>query len=139
MSVHEAKLTLISRNKVVPSKEPLALGSSERRALVDKAKELHEQRSQRADYFTDDLFGEPSWDMLLGLYIEAGEGIVAVSRACQMGSAPLTTGQRWIAVLEHRGLVRSSAHPNDKRVRIVEMTEGGRAKMDQYLADMLHI
>ena len=62
-------------------------------ALARKAYALRRKRA--ALFGNPDLFGEPAWDILLDLYIAAGEGKpVSVSSACIGSAAPATTGLR---------------------------------------------
>jgi hypothetical protein len=100
-------------------------------ALARKAYAL---RRKRASVFGNpDLFGEPAWDILLDLYIAAGEGKpVSVSSACIGSAAPATTGLRWLGVLADEGLVVREADAEDHRRVLVRLTPAGQAAMDRF-------
>lgn len=100
-------------------------------ALARKAYAL---RRKRAILFANpDLFGEPAWDILLDLYIAAGEGKpVSVSSACIGSAAPATTGLRWLGVLADEGLVVRENDAEDHRRVLVRLTPTGRAAMDRF-------
>ncbi|MFM7377628.1 MAG: winged helix DNA-binding protein [Erythrobacter sp.] len=100
-------------------------------ALARKAYAL---RRKRVSLFGNpDLFGEPAWDILLDLYIAAGEGKpVSVSSACIGSAAPATTGLRWLGVLADEGLVVREADAEDHRRVLVRLTPSGQAAMDRF-------
>lgn len=92
----------------------------------------------------DDIFGipgfavSPAWDMMLDLYKARLLGKpISVTSACIGAACPPTTGLRWLQVLENSALVERKADINDKRRVVVELTEGGRLKVDAALA--LHL
>lgn len=95
---------------------------------------LYSSRNKRRHYFDKDLFSEPVWDMLLALHCAASEGEdMAISSIATAGDGPYSTGLRWLAVLQDRGLVRRTAHPADGRSSFVTLTELGCASMESYL------
>lgn len=100
-------------------------------ALARKAYAL---RRKRVSLFGNpDLFGEPAWDILLDLYIAAGEGKpVSVSSACIGSAAPATTGLRWLGVLADEGLVVRENDAEDHRRVLVRLTPSGAAAMDKF-------
>lgn len=102
-----------------------------RLALARKAYALRRKRA--ALFGNPDLFGEPAWDILLDLYIAAGEGKpVSVSSACIGSAAPPTTGLRWLGVLADEGLVVREADAEDHRRVLVRLTSAGHAAMDKF-------
>lgn len=95
---------------------------------------LYSARNKRRHFFDKDLFSEPVWDMLLALHCGASKGEdMSISSIARAGDAPYSTGLRWLAVLQDRGLVRRTAHPADGRSSFVTLTDLGRTSMDQYL------
>lgn len=102
-----------------------------RLALARKAYAL---RRKRVNLFGNpDLFGEPAWDILLDLYIAAGEGKnVSVSSACIGSAAPATTGLRWLGVLADEGLIVRENDAEDHRRVLVRLTPPGQAAMDRF-------
>lgn len=83
------------------------------------------------------IFGEPGWDILLDLHSARVRGeTVSLSSACLGARAPLTTGRRWLSMLEQLGLVERLSHPFDGRSQIVTLTDGATAIMERYLAHL---
>ena len=106
-------------------------------SLIARAECLYRERRRRdaAVGGADDLFGEPSWDILLDLFVARGRGRpVSVSSACIASSAPQSTALRYIGLLERVGLIRRSKDPCDGRRQYLELTETGLSDMKAYLA-----
>ncbi|MCM0001224.1 MAG: MarR family transcriptional regulator [Erythrobacter sp.] len=104
------------------------------RSHLALARKTYALRRKRASLFGNpDLFGEPAWDILLDLYIAAGEGKpVSVSSACIGSAAPATTGLRWLGVLAQEGLVVRENDAEDHRRVLVRLTPSGQAAMDRF-------
>ena len=104
------------------------------RSHLALARKTYALRRKRASLFANpDLFGEPAWDILLDLYIAAGEGKpVSVSSACIGSAAPATTGLRWLGVLADEGLVVRENDAEDHRRVLVRLTPSGQAAMDRF-------
>ncbi|WP_017663986.1 winged helix DNA-binding protein [Porphyrobacter sp. AAP82] len=116
--------------------EVVAIGRPARpaRSHLALARKAYALRRKRAVLFGNpDLFGEPAWDILLDLYIAAGEGKpVSVSSACIGSAAPATTGLRWLGVLAEEGLVVREADAENHRRVLVRLTPSGQAAMDRF-------
>ncbi len=100
------------------------------------ARLLYDQRRLRGEAFGIDakLFSEPAWDLLLDVFIAAGEErVVSVSAAAVGACVPPTTALRCVRVLEERGLVTTRPHPTDGRMKIVRLTPASRDMMRHYL------
>ncbi len=104
-------------------------------ALLGLAAKIYSARRK-----VDQIFGmqgfavTPGWDMMLDLYQANMRGkAISVTSACIGGACPATTGLRWLQVLENRDLVLRKADPEDKRRFVVEMTDGGRARVERAL------
>jgi hypothetical protein len=81
------------------------------------------------------LFCDPSWDILLELFVSTLEGRkVTVSTACMAACAPTTTALRHIAYLVQEGLVVRRPHPADARSTYLELTGPAVAKLTQYFS-----
>lgn len=94
---------------------------------------LYSARNKRRYFFDKILFSEPAWDMLLVLHCAESTGKdLPISSVARAGDGPYSTGLRWLAVLEDRGLVHRTAHPSDARSSLVALTEAGRASMEHY-------
>ena len=82
------------------------------------------------------LFCDPSWDILLELFVSTLEGRkVTVSTACMAACAPTTTALRHIAYLVQEGLVLRRPHPADARSTYLELTGQAVAKLTQYFSE----
>lgn len=104
--------------------------------LVERAESLYRERRRRDSELgrTRELFGEPSWDILLDLFIARGRARpVSVSSACIASSTPQSTALRYVGVLEKVGLVRRAKDPRDARRQYLELTDIGLSKMTAYL------
>jgi hypothetical protein len=117
-----------------PPETPSARPARPARNHLALARKAYALRRKRASVFGNpDLFGEPAWDILLDLYIAAGEGKpVSVSSACIGSAAPATTGLRWLGVLADEGLVVREADAEDHRRVLVRLTPAGQAAMDRF-------
>jgi hypothetical protein len=103
---------------------------------VELARQNYEDRRRRTKIFrSDDLFGEPAWDILLDLFIAVKERRrVSVTSACIGSAVPSTTALRWIAILEKQGLLVREADPGDARRVYVKLSARGYAAMLEYFA-----
>ncbi|MBT0669040.1 MarR family transcriptional regulator [Novosphingobium profundi] len=101
---------------------------------VELARQTYEDRRRRSKIFqSDDLFGEPAWDILLDLFIAAKERrSVSVTSACIGSAVPSTTALRWITILERNGLLVREADPGDARRVYVKLSARGYAAMLDY-------
>lgn len=103
---------------------------------VELARQAYEDRRRRTKIFqSEDLFGEPAWDILLDLFIAAKERRrVSVTSACIGSAVPSTTALRWIALLERQGLLMREADPADARRVYLKLSPCGYAAMLEYFA-----
>lgn len=107
-------------------------------AAVALAHELYVGRRKRERYLSSDLFGEPTWDMLLDLYVAAREDRrVPTTSACIGAHVPPTTALRWLRILEAKGLVEREDDGRDGRRTFVRLTSKGLLAMDGWLEGML--
>lgn len=105
-------------------------------ALADE--ELRD-RSRRAAHFPEALFGEPAWDILLDLYSHACRGLqVSVTSACLAAHVPVTTGLRWIGLLESGGYIQRRPSDKDRRAVILDLTADGRSRIENILSERIH-
>lgn len=103
---------------------------------VELARQTYVDRRRRTKIFgTEDLFGEPAWDILLDLFIAAKERRrVSVTSACIGSAVPSTTALRWITILEKQALLIREADPGDARRVYVKLSARGYAGMLEYFA-----
>jgi DNA-binding MarR family transcriptional regulator len=100
------------------------------------AEEVYRERRRRAQHFSQRLFGEPGWDILLDLYAAAVRGeTVSVSNACRAADAPPSTALRWLQHLEDDRLVERIADPTDARRHFVRLSKRGLERMRAYFAE----
>jgi len=92
----------------------------------------------------DEIFGlpgfavSPGWDMVLNLYqAKIEDRKLSVTNACAGGACPLTTGLRWLQVLENMEFVTRAPDLRDGRRHVVLLTEAGRLKVENALASYL--
>lgn len=107
-------------------------------SLIERAESLYKERRRRDAKMaqTSELFGEPSWDILLDLFIAQGKAKpVSVSSACIASSTPQSTALRYVGLLEKVGLIRRAKDPRDGRRHYLELTETGLSNMEAYLSE----
>lgn len=120
----------------IAGKAQAAPASQDHPIWVELARQTYEDRRRRAKIFhSEDLFGEPAWDILLDLFIAAKERRrVSVTSACIGSAVPSTTALRWITILEKNGLLVREADPGDARRVYVKLSASGYAAMLEYFA-----
>ncbi len=104
--------------------------------LVARAEAIYAARRTRTASFGDDadLFGEPSWDLMLDLYIAHERGVeINISRSVTASGVPTTTGLRYIALLTDRGLLCRVADPFDRRRHFLTLSDRGLTIMRSLL------
>lgn len=103
-------------------------------ALLAFARECYAIRRRRDRHLPSDLFGEPTWDILLDLYVATREDRpVPTTSACIGADVPPTTALRWLRILEARGLVEREDDGRDGRRTFVRLSDRGLAAMDDWL------
>src|SRR6478609_5454372 len=89
---------------------------------------------QRNKVFTEGIFADPAWDLLLDLYVSHCNGRpVSVTSACIAANVPATTALRWIGVLENKGLIARADDPHDNRRKLVNLTDDALMKVEAAL------
>jgi len=91
-------------------------------------------RRLRSQFFSNDIFADPAWDMLLDLTLARLEGRhISVSSLCVAANVPTTTALRWIKQLIERGLIDRKSDPGDARRSFVEIEDAPFNQMIYYL------
>jgi DNA-binding MarR family transcriptional regulator len=99
-----------------------------------RARRMIGERNVRSSFFSDSLFAEPAWDMLLDLYCaHLAQQRACVTSVCAASSVPLSTAIRWLKALEGHGLVCRLQDPLDSRRFFVSLSPQGLEKMNRYL------
>lgn len=110
---------------VPPTREPQAL---------TLARMLYAERRRRDRTFPTDIFGEPSWDILLDLFVARGEGRrVPTTSACIGAHVPPTTALRWLRLLEGQGLIEREEDERDGRRTFVRLSTKGMDLVGNFL------
>jgi len=92
-------------------------------------------RRMRGQYFGNDLFEDPAWDMLLDLYAAHLENTqVSVSSLCIAAAVAPTTALRWIARMSDAGLFERHPDPFDRRRAYMALSAKAREGMAAYFA-----
>lgn len=109
---------LVARYRQSGPVSPTPNRAGAERTALEKAAALRRARRARTSIFGShaDLFADPAWDLLLDLFVAHGNGKpVSISSACIAANVPATTGLRWIAALEGRGLIERRIDQHDRR------------------------
>jgi hypothetical protein len=111
---------------------------NEQKRLLDAAREAYEARRIREQIFGPGLFADPSWGILLDLFIARREQRrVTVSSACIAAAAPTTTATRHISHLVQLGLVVRVPHPADARSCYLELSPKAEAKLGRLFRELV--
>ncbi len=87
-----------------------------------EAKALLAGRRRRAACFSGIRFCDPSWDMILELYVATREGRhLAVSQLCSLSGGSTTTALRHVEHLEALGYISRDLDADDRRRANVSM------------------
>lgn len=115
---------------------PSAAAGQDHPVWVELARQTYDDRRRRNKIFqSEELFGEPAWDILLDLFIAAKERRrVSVTSACIGSAVPSTTALRWISILERQGLLMREADPGDARRVYVRLSPAGYEMMLEYFS-----
>jgi hypothetical protein len=124
----------------IPSKNQNYLIIEDSKELMELGKvanHILKSRRNRNQFFdSDNLFGEPSWDILLDLFSAFAKGKdISISSVCIGASVPTTTGLRHLQALEARDIISIHDDEFDGRRRNVRLTEASIAGMANFLRE----
>lgn len=103
----------------------------------DVVRNVIRARRLRSRYFSEELFADPAWDMLLDLLqAEISQLRVPVSSLCIAAAVPATTALRWLKIMVQHGLFVRRADPHDGRRVFVELAPDASKAMRRYFADV---
>lgn len=101
---------------------------------LGEAKAILAGRRRRTRCFSGARFLDPSWDMILELYVAQGEHRdIAVSQLCSLSGASMTTALRHIEQLEAVGYIERIPDPADRRRANVSMLPRLRNAAEEWL------
>lgn len=94
-------------------------------------------RKRRSDFLYRAMFGEPAYDMLLGLYVaESDERPITAARLAHIAGVAQSSAARWIEYLVAKGLIQRERHPAHKRASILNLSPRGREALEGLFATM---
>jgi DNA-binding MarR family transcriptional regulator len=104
---------------------------------ADTVRSVIRARRLRARFFSEELFADPAWDMLLDLLqAEIAQLRVPVSSLCIAASVPATTALRWLKTMTNEGLFLRRADPHDGRRVFVELAPHASQALRRYFAEV---
>ena len=104
---------------------------------ADVVRNVIRARRLRARFFSEELFADPAWDMLLDLLqAEIAQLRVPVSSLCIAAAVPATTALRWLKTLVSQGLFVRRADPHDGRRVFVELAPETSRALRRYFAEV---
>jgi len=104
---------------------------------ADTVRSIIRARRLRARYFSEDLFADPAWAMLLDLFqAEIAQLRVPVSSLCIAAAVPATTALRWLKTMVSNGMFIRRADPHDGRRVFVELAPQTSVALRRYFAEV---
>jgi len=104
---------------------------------VETVSSVIRSRKLRTRYFSEDLFADPAWDIMLDLLrAEASHTRVSVSSLCLAAGVPATTALRWLKSMEKQALVIRRNDPHDGRRVFIELAPETSVALNRYFADL---
>ena len=106
-----------------------------RQMLLERALATMKMRQLRHQYLNPAMFGEPAFDMLLGLYVtNARPGILPLRVLSPLVGVPETNAARWLEFLVGEGLALSVVGYGEPGSIHAAITDKGRIVLDEYFA-----
>ena len=103
----------------------------------DTVRKVIRARRLRASYFSEELFADPAWDMMLDLLqAEIAQLRVPVSSLCIAAAVPATTALRWLKTLVSQGIFVRRADPHDGRRVFVELAPDTSQALRRYFGEV---
>jgi DNA-binding MarR family transcriptional regulator len=104
---------------------------------ADTVRSAIRARRLRARYFSEELFADPAWDMLLDLLqAEIAQLRVPVSSLCIAAAVPATTALRWLKTMVSQGIFVRRADPHDGRRVFVELAPETSHALRRYFGEV---
>lgn len=125
---------IVARHPAAAAKSQpfIAIGTKTHAALVAA---LIQERRLRDKFFSNSLFADPAWDMLLHLYAAyLKQDKTTTTNLCRAAATPHTTALRWIGALETEGLVKRETDHLDRRRVYIILSGLGVGKMESYFS-----
>lgn len=101
--------------------------------LAARVQRILKLRSKRSEIFSENLFADPAWDILLELYLaRLSRRTEAVSSICLASGVPSTTAIRWIKLLEQQGWICRTSDPADASRCFLSLTPKAEVAMERF-------
>jgi FixJ family two-component response regulator len=108
-------------------------------ALADYIRGLLKKEAKRRGIGGGDVFGDPSWEMLLDLMLAKIEmRRVSVSSACIASGAPMSTALRLVGRLVELGVLNKLPDESDRRRHFLVIDPRFEVPLLEHLSDLLH-
>ena len=118
-------------------KKPAEKASEPPAVSIETVRQVIRGRRLRARYFDEELFADPTWDVLLDLLqAEIAQHRVPVSSLCIAAAVPPTTALRWIKSMTDAGLFKRRADPHDGRRVFVELSQSASSALRRYFGEL---
>ncbi len=124
----------------IPVRKTAASAGDIRPAGVNAAyvRTMIAERRQRDEFFPENLFADPAWDMLLELYAASlDQQRLSITNLCVSAAVPPTTALRWIGTLEATGLATRRSDPLDARRVFMSLSATGQEAMEAYFRSLM--
>jgi len=134
-----SSLARLSTGPIVPPLPPADQRSTAALAPLsaETVRNVIRARRLRGRFFSEELFADPAWDMLLDLLqAEIAQLRVPVSSLCIAASVPATTALRWLKTLVSQGLFVRRPDPHDGRRVYVELAPDASHALRRYFDDV---
>jgi len=132
-----ATLARLSTGPGSPAVKPPEIRAEVPAVDAETVRAVIRARRLRSRFFSEELFADPAWDMLLDLLqAEIAQLRVPVSSLCIAAAVPATTALRWIKTMTEQGLFVRRADPHDGRRVFVELAPAASDAMRRYFADV---
>ena len=129
-------LARLSSGPGAPAVRPVETASPRPEVDAETVRAVIRARRLRSRFFSEELFADPAWDMLLDLLqAEIAQLRVPVSSLCIAAAVPATTALRWIKTMTEQGLFVRRADPHDGRRVFVELAPASSSAMRRYFAE----
>ena len=124
--------TNVSQPKALPSTAPKL------EVPIDVVRSAVKARRLRTNYFSENLFADQAWDMMLELLVAELSGQrIAVSTLSDSAAIPPSTAIRWINSLVQQGLFVRRDDPLDGRRVFVELAPETSVRLRQYFFEII--
>lgn len=138
--IAEMLARLSSNPPIAPVQSARAINDPELPPVApESVRQVIRARRLRNRFFSEELFADPAWDMLLDLLqAEVSHLRVPVSSLCIAAAVPATTALRWLKAMVDQGLFVRRADPHDGRRVFVELSPDASRALHLYFAEIQH-